>query len=1433
VVLTLFYFYDTNGFNLGSTIGGITGIRSTGMVTLSAGADENTGTSTGGDITITGTPTITSTNSYVGLYTGSISGSTGLSSVVNAGNFRYNSDESTTNFATAIGVTGTTYAIYREQPTATVTANNKTITYGNNNPIYDGIETGIVNGDESLIAYTLTGGVTSASGYTNAGSYTIDADASALTGLGYSLTQQDDGTLTVDKAALTVTANDDAKFVTQADGAFNGVSYSGFVGGETALVLGGALAINRLNSGTDTAGIYNDVLEASGLTADNYDINYNNGDYTIVPSDQLLVRVTNVSDIYGTNTQYAITSVEYENGGTIYRLDNASISNSATSIDANNEVTVTDGSSATATFTLSPQNSSTSTAGKLEVGSYQLGVSGAVTENSANFSDTITIVGAHQVNQKSITASTTGGVSKVYDGTTDMSGVSLALTTLETNDVVTVDGVGSFSSKNAGTSLDYTINNVALSGTDATNYYLSGGNSFSGSDGTITQKDVTVSYTGVDKTYDGTTSASVTDSTNDFIIGDDVAITESAAFADKNVGTGKSVAISSIALSGADATNYNLVSATSTTTTANITRLDSVTWIGGATGDWFDPANWAGGAVPDLSNVANVVIPTGTVVTFDTSGATGLADASGAVNIDSIGTLGSLTMADGALNVSNDMTLDTFTQNGGTLTAGNITLDTFAQTAGTTTTTGNFTINDEFSQGTSGSISVGGDTSINDNTGGVVIGNLNTTGTTSITSIGGDITQSSGTTIVSGGIATLDAGTNDITLNNPNNDFQSTVDATGKNIAITDVNDLEAVLNASGDSTLNAGGNLVVSGTTNELTTTTTNGGTTTFGDTTVNGNLDVTSDGDITQTDKMVVAGTATLDAGTNDITLNNPNNDFQSTVDATGRNIGITDVNDLEIVLNASGNSTLNAGGNLVVSGTTEDLTTTTTNGGTTTFGDTTVNGNLDVTSDGDITQTDKMVVAGTATLDAGTNDITLNNPNNDFQSTVDATGKNIAITDVNDLEAVLNASGDSTLNAGGNLVVSGTTEDLTTTTTNGGTTTFGDTTVNGNLDVTSDGDITQTDKMVVAGTATLDAGTNDITLNNPNNDFQSTVDATGKNIAITDVNDLEAVLNASGDSTLNAGGNLVVSGTTNELTTTTTNGGTTTFGDTTVNGNLDVTSDGDITQTDKMVVAGTATLDAGTNDITLNNTNNDFQSTVDATGRNIGITDVNDLEIVLNASGNSTLNAGGNLVVSGTTNELTTTTTNGGTTTFGDTTVNGNLDVTSDGDITQTDKMVVVGTATLDAGTNDITLNNTNNDFQSTVDATGRNIAIVKGNETENNIFVEQVITPIANNIVIPLSPKIEIRPTIEPTITKPVVLVQNEKEVTVISQPIQNQNTRMVSMNELRNEQTPDMLSQDTDIRVPISDGSKIELVNGGVKLPDGLDQLLFVVSSEEN
>ena len=78
----------------------------------------------------------------------------------------------------------------------------------------------------------------------------------------------------------------------------------------------------------------------------------------------------------------------------------------------------------------------------------------------------------------------------------------------------------------------------------------------------------------MNKSYDGTTSATVTLATD--AIGGDVvtAAYTSASFADKNVGNGKPVSVSGISISGADAGNYTLLNTTASTT-ANITPRDA------------------------------------------------------------------------------------------------------------------------------------------------------------------------------------------------------------------------------------------------------------------------------------------------------------------------------------------------------------------------------------------------------------------------------------------------------------------------------------------------------------------------------------------------------------------------------------------------------------------------------------------------------------------------------------------------------------------------------------------------------------------------------------------------------------------------------------------------------------------------------------------
>src|SRR5207247_9504305 len=133
--------------------------------------------------------------------------------------------------------------------------------------------------------------------------------------------------------------------------------------------------------------------------------------------------------------------------------------------------------------------------------------------------------------------------------------------------VSTSNGSASFADKNVGTAKNVSVSGIAISGTDAANYTA---NTTTTATADITARALTVSATGVNKMYDGTTDATVTLS-DDRVSGDSMSRTYgTAAFADKTVGTAKSVNVSGINISGTDAPNYQLASS-SATTTADIT----------------------------------------------------------------------------------------------------------------------------------------------------------------------------------------------------------------------------------------------------------------------------------------------------------------------------------------------------------------------------------------------------------------------------------------------------------------------------------------------------------------------------------------------------------------------------------------------------------------------------------------------------------------------------------------------------------------------------------------------------------------------------------------------------------------------------------------------------------------------------------------------
>ena len=115
------------------------------------------------------------------------------------------------------------------------------------------------------------------------------------------------------KAPLTVRANDSFKFDGTSDPVgYNGVSYEGFAPGESSSDLSSSTPIFNRSATPQAGGAGNTYdLSPSGLAAANYSFNYQNGTFTIVPQNQLVVSVANENSIYGDSVTYTLNSVSY------------------------------------------------------------------------------------------------------------------------------------------------------------------------------------------------------------------------------------------------------------------------------------------------------------------------------------------------------------------------------------------------------------------------------------------------------------------------------------------------------------------------------------------------------------------------------------------------------------------------------------------------------------------------------------------------------------------------------------------------------------------------------------------------------------------------------------------------------------------------------------------------------------------------------------------------------------------------------------------------------------------------------------------------------------------------------------------------------------------------------------------------------------------
>ena len=579
-----------------------------GALLLGAGRSEAAGSAAGGNIVLAGAPTVSVGAGGRGtLYTGSVAGSTGLAGLVGlgSGRFRYHSDETTTNFSDALGAG--LHAIYREQPVLSVTPGAQSITYGTQTPTsFSAAYGGFVNGDASPgtvsgSANWEVGGANSSAGFRVAGTHDVRYLSGLASGLGYGLANAtgSTGELTVTQRMLGVTQ------VSAADKVYDATTVASLSGGAVQPLAGDGVTLSadqaRGSFGDKNAG------RAKAVTASGYTISgADAGNYLLVQPGDLQADITpaviaQVTGIAARDKVYdATTRATLEVGQAQFegRL-------------GSDELKV-----AAATGSFGDKNAGRGKA--VSVTGIELGGADAGNYTLASR----TAAAQAEITPREVAVGSLVVADKVYDGTTTARVREGTVDGTLAGDLVALsvsDALAAFADRRAGTNKTVNVSGLGLAGADARNYRL--GSTSAQANASIAPKGLGLGSLSVaDKVYDGTTVATVAGGNLDGVMaGDAVALELAGAlahFADKHAGRDKAVAVSGLAISGADASNYRL-DATSGSARAAISVRPQSTWLAAAGGNWSDPANWD--VMPEAANVATAVLPAAAAgaVTFD------------------------------------------------------------------------------------------------------------------------------------------------------------------------------------------------------------------------------------------------------------------------------------------------------------------------------------------------------------------------------------------------------------------------------------------------------------------------------------------------------------------------------------------------------------------------------------------------------------------------------------------------------------------------------------------------------------------------------------------------------------------------------------------------------------------------------------------------
>lgn len=531
-----------------------------------------------------------------------------------------------------------------DQVVLTVTADSQTKTYGDPDPVFTFTYSGFLPGDDET-GLTTQPTCTVNSIHINVGTYAIDCSGGVDDNYTFVYIP---GTLTITGRAITATADPQTKFYGDPDPALTYQITSGslasgdsFTGGLTRVpgedigtyvIQQGTLALNSNYNFTYVGANLTITERAITVTADPQTKSYGTAD------PALTYQITSGTLLPGDSITGALTRVPGENVGTYaiqqgtlalsgnYTLNyvgaNLTITPVSLIITANDDSKLYDqvpysgGNGVTYSGFVGSDNETNALSGTLtysgnsqgavNVGSYDI-TPGGLTANNGNYAINY-INGTLTITPRPITVTAVTDT-KAYDGNTSSTGIpTITAGTLASGD--TPNFIQTFDTPAIGTGKTLTPSGTVTDGNSGNNYVVT-----FVPDNTGVISGITVTATGItasNKVYDGTSAAVINTSGAALvgvIPGDDVQLNvagATGAFDNKNVGNGKTVTISGLTLTGADAANYGVIPPT---TTANITTRP-ITVTAQTNTKVYDGTT---------SSAAAPVIDVGTLATGDTS----------------------------------------------------------------------------------------------------------------------------------------------------------------------------------------------------------------------------------------------------------------------------------------------------------------------------------------------------------------------------------------------------------------------------------------------------------------------------------------------------------------------------------------------------------------------------------------------------------------------------------------------------------------------------------------------------------------------------------------------------------------------------------------------------------------------------------------------